>query len=95
MKRCGGAHRINQGNACPRALYIPPRQHRGSLGTAHIHSLSGLVRAAQAKHGSVEGMAAAVREKVAKRERAAASKLEAAAARRQALADAAGLQEIR
>ena len=72
-----------------------PHPRRGSLGTAHIHPLSGLVRAAQAKHGSVEGIAAAVRERAAKRERAAASKQEAAEARRQALAAAAGLEEIR
>lgn len=54
------------------------------------------MRAAQVKHGSVEGMAAAVQawEKAAKRDHAAASKQEVAAARRQALADAAGLQEI-
>lgn len=65
------------------------------MGTAHIHALSGLVRAAQAKHGSVEGMAAAMRERAAKRERAAASKQEAADARRQALALAAGLEDIR
>ncbi|PRW44489.1 small GTP-binding [Chlorella sorokiniana] len=67
---------------------------RGSMGTAHIHALTALVRTAQAKHGSLEGMAAVVREKAAKRERAAASKQEAAAARRQALAAAAGLEDI-
>lgn len=57
-----------------------------------MHPLAALVRAGQAKHGSVAGMAAAGREKEAKKERAAASKQEAAAARRTALGEAAGVQ---
>lgn len=70
-----------------------PRPHnRGSLGTAHVHPLAALVRAGQAKHGSMAGMAAAGREKEAKKERAAASKREAAEARRAALAEAAGVE---
>lgn len=72
-------------------ICLPPFR-RGSLGTAHVRALAGLVRAAQAKHGSLEGMEAAVAEKAAKKERAAASKQEAADARRAALAEAAGVQ---
>ena len=91
-----GSRQARQAELQPHCAYqlaapLPPPSS-GSLGMAHVHPLAALVRTGQAKHGSVEGMAAAERQKTAKKERAAASKQEAAAARRAALGEAAGVQ---
>lgn len=58
---------------------------RGSLGTTHLYRLSDVMLVAQRKHGSVEGMQAAKRERAGKAQQIKSNKKQAVEGRTQQL----------